>query len=78
MPLVESQQFKRDNGVIITCAQPIYSEKLAEIVNGFLQEITEWKDDPEVEDFDAAEDTLHERLSASEHSHHKVAIWQLP
>jgi hypothetical protein len=36
MPLVEPQEFKRDHGVIITCAQPIDSEKLAEIINGFL------------------------------------------
>jgi hypothetical protein len=49
MPLVEPQEFKRDHGVIITCAQPIDSEKLAEIINGFLQEISEWKDDPESE-----------------------------
>jgi hypothetical protein len=41
MPLVEPQQFKRDDGVIIMCAQPIDSERLAEIINGFLQEISE-------------------------------------
>jgi hypothetical protein len=49
MPLVEPQQFKRDDGVIIMCAQPIDSERLAEIINGFLQEISEWKDDPQSE-----------------------------
>jgi hypothetical protein len=47
MPLVEPQEFKRDDGVIITCAQPIDSERLAEVINGFLQEISEWKDNPE-------------------------------
>jgi hypothetical protein len=41
--------FKRDHGIIITCAQPIDSERLAEIINGFLQEISEWKDDPQSE-----------------------------
>jgi hypothetical protein len=46
MPLVEPQQFKRDDGVIITCAQPIDSERLAEIIKSFLQEVSEWKDDP--------------------------------
>jgi hypothetical protein len=40
MPLVEPQQFKRDHGVIITCAQPIDSEKFAEIIEAFLQEIS--------------------------------------
>jgi hypothetical protein len=50
MPLVEPQQFKRDDGVIVTCAQPIDSERLAEILKVFLQEIAEWKDDPEAED----------------------------
>jgi hypothetical protein len=50
MPLVEPHNFRLDHGVIITCAQPIDSEKLAEILNGFLQEITEGKDDPESED----------------------------
>jgi hypothetical protein len=49
MPLVEPQQFKRDDGVIITCAQPIDSEKFAEIIEAFLQEISEWTDDPEAE-----------------------------
>ena len=47
MPLVEPQQFKRDDGVIITCAQPIDSERLAEIIKSFLQEVSEWKDDPQ-------------------------------
>jgi hypothetical protein len=41
MPLVEPQEFKLDHGVTITCAQPIDSDRLAELINGFLQEIAE-------------------------------------
>jgi hypothetical protein len=50
MPLVEPQEFKLDHGVIITCAQPIDSDTLAEILKDFIRKVDHWKNDPESED----------------------------